>query len=96
MRNILHPGTWKRLTCALALAAATVLMTPATPSNAIPYPDQCSWNQVTYITYYSDATYSYATCVDILYPCPYTSRTYNCTGYETPYSRQSCGTCSLN
>lgn len=93
MRNVLRTGTWKRLACALSLAAATVLMAPATPSRAIPYPDQCSWDQVTYISYYSDATYQHITCQDILYACPYTSPTDYCDGYETPYSRRSCGPC---
>lgn len=95
MKNILRPGTWKRLACAVALTAAA-LIGPATPSNALPFPDQCAWNEVTYIAYYSDATYQHISCMDILYPCPNTSPPHACDGYETPYSRRSCGTCSLN
>ena len=93
MRNVLSPGTWKRLTYALALAAVVFagLIAPVSTGNAGPLPPQCSWNQVTYYTYYSDPFFENQVCVEIVYPCPGYSRTYNCD--PTPYYKKSCGSC---
>lgn len=93
MKNVLYPGTWKRLTYTLALAAAVFagLVAPASTGNALPYPQQCSWNQVTYYYYYSDPGYQNLDCVEIVYPCPGYSRTYMCD--PTPYYKRVCGSC---
>jgi hypothetical protein len=93
MRNVLHADPWKRLICALALAAATALLAPASPSNALPYQDHCPWYQSTIIKYYSDSTYTHQTCADILYPCPGYSPTSSCAGSETPYTKRICNIC---
>lgn len=98
MRNALHPGTWKRLTCALVLAAVVFagLIAPA-PSNAGPMQPSCGSNQATWIHYYSDASFEHHVCQDVLYPCPGSVRTYYCRdGSETPYSKRTCHSCPLN
>jgi len=95
MRNILHPGTWKRLTCALALAAAATFITPDT-GNAGPLPTSCGSGQQRWIHYYSDPAKTNPTCQDVLNPCPGPSRTYFCRGSETPYYTYSCHPCYPN
>lgn len=95
MRNALQIGTWKRLTCALALTAAVTFIAPA-PSNAGPQPTSCGPNQATWIHYYSDPYFEHHMCQDVLYPCPGSVRTYYCRGSETPYSKRTCHSCPLN
>lgn len=95
MRNILHPGTWRRLTCALALAAAAAFIPPV-PGNAGPMPPSCGSGQQRWIHYYSDPAKQNPTCQDIINPCPGFSRTYYCRGSETPYYTYSCHACYPN
>ena len=94
MRNSLRPSTWKRLTCCLALAGAalTSLIVPASPGGATPVPQQCAANQSVIRVYYSDSARLHAVCQDIV--SPQACRTYYCDA--TPYYKDSCGsTCSL-
>ena len=94
MRNKLRPSTWKRLTCALALAGAvlTGLIVPASPGNATPVTPACAFNQTVIRVYYSDAARTHPVCQDIV--SPQACRTYYCDA--TPYYKDSCGSyCSL-
>ena len=95
MRNVLRAGTWKRLTCALTLAAATSFIAPA-PGSAGPMPPSCGSNQQRWIHYYSDPAKLNPTCQDIINPCPGQVRTYFCRGSETPYYTYSCHSCGIN
>lgn len=95
MRHALRRGTWKRLTFALALAAAvlTGLIAPVSSGHAIPPPANCGSNQSTIIIYYSSSTYQNATCQDILYACPGFSPTNMCRTSKTPWTRTVCAPC---
>lgn len=95
MRNFLHPGTWRRLTFALALVAAAALITPA-PGNAGPLGSSCGSGQQRWIHDYSDPAKLNPTCQDIVNPCPGWSRTYYCSGSETPYFTYSCHPCGID
>jgi hypothetical protein len=69
MRNVLHSGTWKRLTCALALAAVATFIAPAT-GNAGPMTPSCGSNQQTWKQWYSDPFFENGTCQDVHIACP--------------------------
>lgn len=97
MRDALRRGTWKRLTFALALAAAvlTGLLAPVSSGHAIPPPANCGSNQSTIITYYSSSTYQNAVCTDVLYACPGYSPTDFCRNSKTIYSKTTCNSCPV-
>lgn len=95
MRNPLSAATWKRLTLAVVLTAASLAL-PATKSDALPTQAACKAGQRTVTLWFHDAARTHPWCQDVTIPCPGESATHYCDNQRTPYYRIYCQACILN
>lgn len=96
MRNPLSATTWKRLTFAVAISAASFagILAPTAQSMAKPITPACQGSIIT--AWYRDAALTQGWCQDVTSPCPGYSATHYCDGSHTPYYKTICVTCGLN
>jgi hypothetical protein len=92
MSNTLSAATWKRLTLAVALSAASFAL-PASDSDAFPTPAACKAGQRTVTLWFHDAALTQPWCQDTTIPCPGESATHHCDNQRTPYFKIYCQTC---
>ena len=96
MKNALSAATWKRLTFAVALTAASFVLAPTPQSEAKPITPACPFGSSIITAWYRDAALTQGWCQDVTTPCPGYSATHYCDGSHTPYYKTICGSCPLN
>lgn len=96
MKDALSATTWKRLTFAIVVAAASLVGIFALTgrSAAKPITPACSGSIIT--AWYRDAALTQGWCQDVTTPCPGQTATHWCDGSHTPYSKTICVACQAN
>jgi hypothetical protein len=84
----------KRLLLALGFSAAALAFSSARPGEALPFPQQCAWNEAMWTTYYSSPAKTQVVCVKRGANCGYADPG-DCQGYQTPYYTVTCAPCPV-